>query len=124
MNMLSENGVDETFLNCSTPIKRRKRYKRFKTANDFYDKGFHEMDGPQEELVQQYSTRFLHHIHQSRDMLPTRVMTLAESQRTHPSVPHYWLCNGKLLVLDDPKHPKNLSLFQVYSMLYGTAMIF
>lgn len=39
-------------------------------------------------------------------------MTLTESKRTHPNVPHRWLCNGKLLMLEDPQHPNNIELFQ------------
>jgi len=42
-------------------------------------------------------------------------MTLAESSRENPTVPHSWLCNGKLLVLEDPKNPNNINLFQVKS---------
>ena len=28
------------------------------------------------------------------------------------TVPHQWLCGGKLLLLDDPKHENNIKLFQ------------
>jgi len=42
-------------------------------------------------------------------------MTLAESSRENPTVPHSWICNGKLLVLEDPKNPNNINLFQVKS---------
>jgi lysine-specific demethylase 3 len=40
-------------------------------------------------------------------------MTLAESSRLHPTVPHSWLCNGKLLILEDPTNVDNINLFQV-----------
>ncbi len=48
-----------------------------------------------------------------RDPIPSRTMTLAESSRRHPTVPHTWLCNGKLLILEDPMNPDNINLFQV-----------
>ena len=40
------------------------------------------------------------------------------------SAPHMWLCDGSLLCLLEPRHPDNLSAFQVhtvYSMLSITA---
>ena len=49
----------------------------------------------------------------SRDPIPVRTMTLSESCREHPTVSHSWLCNGKLLVLEDPKNQDNIGLFQV-----------
>lgn len=45
--------------------------------------------------------------------LPRRVMTLAESKQLYPGVPHSWLCDGKLLRLNDPNCPNNYKIFQV-----------
>lgn len=47
-----------------------------------------------------------------RDALPVRVCTLAESSLLYPKVPHSWLCNGKLLVLHEPRNKNNLLVFQ------------
>lgn len=44
--------------------------------------------------------------------LPIRVMTINESKPLYPDTPHSWLCDGKLLRLHDPMHPKNCQLFQ------------
>lgn len=50
-----------------------------------------------------------------RQLLPPRVMTLAESRESFPGNPHGWLCDGKLLRLLDPEDPTNYDLFQVNS---------
>lgn len=47
-----------------------------------------------------------------RNYVPIRVMTKAESQVLYPTVPHQWLCDGKLLRLLDPAHPDNFKIFQ------------
>ena len=47
-----------------------------------------------------------------RDPLPIRIMTLTESKMLYPEVPHSWLCDGKLLRLQDPNSPKNYRIFQ------------
>ena len=41
-----------------------------------------------------------------------RVSTLQESKLTSPNPPHAWLCEGRLLQLQDAIDPGNLSLFQ------------
>ena len=110
--MLGEDGMDNSLLK-SEPVRRRKRYKKFKTSTDFYTKGF-EAITCSDDSTDQYSTMFRRHGHLSRDMLPTRIMTESESRIKHPTVPHHWLCNGKLLILEDPNHPGNMSLFQVH----------
>lgn len=48
-----------------------------------------------------------------RELLPPRVMTLAESRELFPDNPHTWLCDGKLLRLLDPENPTNCDIFQV-----------
>ena len=113
--MLGENGIDNSLLK-SEPIRRRKRYKKFKTSKDFFLKGFKDLAGPEDSTdVIEYSSNFkLEQPHISRDIIPIRVMTEVESRLRHPDVPHHWICGGKLLVLGDPKHPGNLKLFQVY----------
>ena len=109
--MLTENGVDNALLR-SEPIKRRKRYKKFRTSTDFFTKGFEDLVSS-DDSTDQYSTVFRRHQHQGREFIPTRVMTEVESRSKHPDVPHHWLCSGKLLVLEDPTHSGNLRLFQV-----------
>ncbi|XP_077493923.1 lysine-specific demethylase 3A-like isoform X2 [Amblyomma americanum] len=47
-----------------------------------------------------------------REMLPVRVCTLSESFLLYPKMPHSWLCNGKLLVLHEPRNKNNLGAFQ------------
>lgn len=47
-----------------------------------------------------------------RKYLPIRIMTLTESKRLYPDVPHTWLCDGKLLRLLDANHSGNFKIFQ------------
>ena len=47
-----------------------------------------------------------------REPLPIRIMTLTESKSLYPDVPHSWLCDGKLLRLNDPNNPNNYRIFQ------------
>lgn len=44
--------------------------------------------------------------------LPVRIMTVSMSNTLYPTVPHSWLCDGKLLRLHDPTHPGNYKIFQ------------
>ena len=39
-------------------------------------------------------------------------MTMGPSLGCHPGVPHRWVCDGKLLILEDPAHSGNIDLFQ------------
>ena len=52
-------------------------------------------------------------VRRGRRAVPVRKMTLSVSQALHPTVPHEWLCDGKLLLLNDPANQDNISLFQV-----------
>lgn len=47
-----------------------------------------------------------------REPLPIRIMTLTESRSMYPDTPHFWLCDGKLLRLQDPNNTNNYRLFQ------------
>ncbi|XP_034938275.1 lysine-specific demethylase 3B isoform X1 [Chelonus insularis] len=47
-----------------------------------------------------------------REPLPIRIMTLTESKSLYPNVPHSWLCDGKLLRLNDPQNMNNYKIFQ------------
>lgn len=47
-----------------------------------------------------------------REPLPIRIMTLTESKSLYPDVPHSWLCDGKLLRLNEPNNPNNYQIFQ------------
>ena len=51
-------------------------------------------------------------VQKGREPLPIRIMTLTESQSLYPSVPHQWLCDGKLLKLNDSLHIENYRIFQ------------
>ena len=42
-----------------------------------------------------------------------RVMSLKETKDLHPDVHHSWLCDGRLLKLNDPNNVNNITLFQV-----------
>ena len=88
-------------------LRSRVRPKRLKTSQDICDLV---IGG---DRTRDFSKLFRVRIPDSRDPIPVRVMTLAESSREHRGVPHSWLCNGKLLVLEDPTNPANISLFQV-----------
>lgn len=48
-----------------------------------------------------------------RVQLPIRIMTLTESKMLYPETPHSWLCDGKLLRLNDPQSKDNYKIFQV-----------
>ncbi|KAK2585971.1 hypothetical protein KPH14_010548 [Odynerus spinipes] len=51
-------------------------------------------------------------IQRGREPLPIRIMTLTESKSLYPDVPHSWLCDGKLLRLNEPNNPNNYRIFQ------------
>ncbi|XP_075732439.1 lysine-specific demethylase 3-like [Rhipicephalus microplus] len=63
---------------------------------------------------EQQLVRFCRHpsAQKGPEVLPVRVCSLAESSFLYPKVPHSWLCDGKLLVLHDPRNELNLTLFQ------------
>jgi hypothetical protein len=48
----------------------------------------------------------------SGERLP-RIGVKSVSSAKYPGVKHEWLCEGRLLVLDDPKDPENKDIFQV-----------
>lgn len=52
------------------------------------------------------------HVQISGQRLP-RIGMMCESSAKYPNVKHEWLCEGRLLVLDDPKDPDNREIFQV-----------
>ena len=88
-------------------ICRRKRLKKLKTIQGIFD---HLVEGDDDS---DFAKLFRSGVRPDRNPIPSRTMTLIESRRKYPDVPHRWLCNGKLLVLEDPKHSKNIELFQV-----------
>lgn len=47
-----------------------------------------------------------------RSYVAPRIMTLVESKLAYPKLPHQWLCDGKLLRLQDPSHADNFKIFQ------------
>ena len=53
----------------------------------------------------------------NRDPVPTRVMISHLSKKMHPNVDHYWICDGRLLVISDTSHPDAVKLFQVIKIL-------
>ncbi|PSN38314.1 hypothetical protein C0J52_23730 [Blattella germanica] len=44
--------------------------------------------------------------------IPIRIMTQCESTELYPEIPHSWLCDGKLLRLNDPNLEGNYHIFQ------------
>ena len=44
---------------------------------------------------------------------PIRIHALTETSLIYPDVPHSWLCDGRLLLLNDPDNPENVKMFQV-----------
>lgn len=44
--------------------------------------------------------------------IPNRIMTLSSSTQLYPTVPHKWLCDGRMLCLLNPMNPGNLKMFQ------------
>ena len=49
----------------------------------------------------------------NRDAVPKWRMTNNLSNAIFPTIPHYWLSDGRLLVLTDPNNPDNAELFKV-----------
>lgn len=47
-----------------------------------------------------------------RSYMPIRIMTNLQSTKLYPTIPHQWLCDGKLLRLLDPAHIDNFKIFQ------------
>ncbi len=48
-----------------------------------------------------------------RDPVAKHLMTEQSSRARFPDVPHRWLCDGRLLLLDEPDNPGNGDLFKV-----------
>ncbi|XP_011264721.2 probable JmjC domain-containing histone demethylation protein 2C isoform X3 [Camponotus floridanus] len=68
--------------------------------------------GDAKPRVLKYFVRRYKWTQRGREPLPIRIMTLTESKSLYPDVPHSWLCNGKLLRLNDPNNPNNYRIFQ------------
>lgn len=100
-------------LNHSAP-PQRKRLKHFSSMNDHLEShvGQHFRDA----LSYRYSVR------RKREPVPVRKMTHALSSSFHPGVPHFWLCDGRLLVLEDPTSKDNVGLFRVRRLKRKTFM--
>lgn len=69
-------------------------------------------EGSNEEKLLKHFSRRYPQPRNGYEPLPIRICTLTESRLLFPSVPHSWLCNGKLLLLKDPNHVNNLKIFQ------------
>ncbi|XP_023243623.1 lysine-specific demethylase 3A-like [Centruroides sculpturatus] len=69
-------------------------------------------EGSNEEKLLKHFSRRYPQPRNGHEPLPIRICTLTESRLLFPSVPHSWLCNGKLLLLEDPNHVNNLKIFQ------------
>jgi len=65
---------------------------------------------PQTEL-QHYMRRYVP-LRKEAEPLPIISRTLEETKKLYPRTPHNWFCNGKLLVLHDPKNAENIHIFQ------------
>ncbi|XP_076257984.1 lysine demethylase 3 isoform X2 [Rhynchophorus ferrugineus] len=71
-----------------------------------------EKEEPEEKMELKHYIRRYNWQHKGRQQLPIRIMTLTESKILYPTVPHSWLCDGKLLRLTDPTCPDNYKIFQ------------
>ncbi|KAL1509972.1 hypothetical protein ABEB36_004635 [Hypothenemus hampei] len=71
-----------------------------------------EKEEQQEKIELKHYIRRYNWQHKGRQQLPIRIMTLVESKILYPSVPHTWLCDGKLLRLSDPTCKENNKIFQ------------
>eukprot|EP00095_Tigriopus_kingsejongensis_P003194 maker-scaffold91_size383040-snap-gene-2.25 protein:Tk03194 transcript:maker-scaffold91_size383040-snap-gene-2.25-mRNA-1 annotation:"probable domain-containing histone demethylation protein 2c" len=83
---------------------RRKRQKTFKSFQDVINLR-PDPEVENDQIVGDISRR-------SRDPVPARMMTIGVSSKRHHKVPHYWLCDGRLLVLTDPAHEDNVHIFK------------
>ncbi len=109
--VLEPQGCDH-LLRGSRPNKRKQsRHSRWTTGEeDKRPKSSHfttlSLRRPS-EAERWYSPRT------SRDPVRKRVMTTQVSRARFPDIPHYWLCDGRLLMLTDPENPRNVDLFKV-----------
>ncbi|XP_047477004.1 lysine-specific demethylase 3A-like isoform X4 [Penaeus chinensis] len=63
-------------------------------------------------MVLKHFVRKYNYTPRGREPLPIRIMTKTESSTLYPGVAHSWLCDGKLLRLQDPLAPSNTLIFQ------------
>ncbi|XP_023290745.1 lysine-specific demethylase 3A isoform X2 [Orussus abietinus] len=70
------------------------------------------LDGDEKPRELKHFVRRYKWTQRGREPLPIRIMTLTESKSLYPDVPHSWLCDGKLLRLNDPNNPNNYRIFQ------------
>ncbi|XP_015608899.1 lysine-specific demethylase 3B isoform X2 [Cephus cinctus] len=70
------------------------------------------LDGDEKPRELKHFVRRYKWTQRGREPLPIRIMTLTESTGLYPDVPHSWLCDGKLLRLNDPNNPNNYRIFQ------------
>ena len=102
----------------SNKVCRRKRSKRLKTNRGVYEHLIAPPDGCHvgSEIIEErayYSLKsFRSKDRVDRNPVPTRKMTMNESKAMHPNIPHRWVCDGRLLILEEPNHPGNIKLFQ------------
>ena len=92
-------------IQASSTRHRRKRLKHFSNLNDHLEShvGEHFRN----------ALSYRHSVRHRREPVPVRKMTHALSSSFHPGVPHFWLCDGRLLVLEDPTNKDNIGLFRV-----------
>ncbi|XP_022919363.2 probable JmjC domain-containing histone demethylation protein 2C isoform X1 [Onthophagus taurus] len=67
---------------------------------------------PETKIELKHFVRKDNYLARIRGMLPIRIMTLTESKLLYPDIPHSWLCDGKLLRLNDTTHQGNTKIFQ------------
>ncbi|XP_030757045.1 probable JmjC domain-containing histone demethylation protein 2C isoform X2 [Sitophilus oryzae] len=71
-----------------------------------------EKEEPEEKMELKHYIRRYNWQNKGRQQVPIRIMTLTESKILYPTVPHSWLCDGKLLRLSDPTCADNYKIFQ------------
>ena len=98
-------GISNPALLTTKRTKKRRKLRHFQFPLDFMESH----SGSSLKLAMTYRDS----VRRSRDPVPVRKMTHCLSKSFHADVPHYWLCDGRLLVLSDPANPNNIGLFRV-----------
>ena len=73
------------------------------------DKNCLKTDPPQE--LQHFTRRYFP-LRKEADPLPIIARNIEETKKQFPQIAHNWFCDGRLLVLHEPKNTENIHLFQ------------
>ncbi|KZC07767.1 Lysine-specific demethylase 3B [Dufourea novaeangliae] len=108
-NLIKGDTVPVMNGNVKQEIKEEKKVNESNGSSENKTNGGLDDEKPRElkHFVRRYKWT-----QKGREPLPIRIMTLTESKSLYPDVPHSWLCDGKLLRLNDPNNPNNYRIFQ------------